>query len=174
MKKEKIPCRLCQKISKTAVFAGAAAILFIISIAHCVKIHSLEKQLEENRVVYVYDMEKLVAVSPALAEVRQNYEAKIAKLSEQVDAAVAKLNTIKDKKAKAEYSEVYLNTLTLKRNDLIEEYQQALNNVGEKINAALVDVANQKKVNAVFSANSISVKTGYVLDITPDVLNAVK
>lgn len=174
MEKEKKLCALCQKIDKTVVFAVIAAILFVISIVHCAKIHSLQQQIEANRFVYVYDVNKLVAMSPNLAAIRQNYDAKIAQLSEQVDAAVDKLNKMKDKKAKAEYSEVYLNSLSLKRNDLIEEYQRALKDAGEKINAALIEVANQKKVNAVFSASAIAVKTGDVVDITNDVLNAVK
>jgi len=174
MKKEKKLCPLCQKINKTIVFAVIAAILFVISIVHCVKIHSLQQQVEANRVVYVYDVGKLVAMSPNLVAIRQNYDAKIAQLSEQVDAAVDKLNNMRDKKAKAEYSEMYLNALTLKRNDLMEEYQQALKDAGEKINAALIEIANQKKVNAVFSANSIALKTGEVVDVTTDVLNAVK
>lgn len=174
MKKEKKLYTLCQKIDKIVVFAVIAAILFVISIVHCAKIHSLQQQIEANRVVYVYDVSKLVAMSPNLVSIRQNYDAKIAQLSEQVDAAVDKLNNMRDKKAKAEYSEVYLNALTLKRNDLIEEYQLALKDAGEKINAALIEVANQKKVNAVFSASAIAVKTGDVVDITNDVLNAVK
>lgn len=160
--------------NKTTAFAGAAAILFIISIAHCVKIHSLENQLKNSRLVYVYDVEKVLASSPQLAEVRQNYEEKINQLSVQVQEAVEKLNKMKDKKAKEEYSEVYLNTLTLKRNDLVEQYQQEMKKVGEKINAALIETANRKNVNAVFFANSIALKTADVDDITQDVINAVK
>ena len=123
---------------------------------------------------YVYDTEKLVKGYTLLAEVQKNFEKQISDLNVKVNEARQKLEKMSDKKAKEEYATVYVSSLSLQRDQLLEQYQNNMKTLNEKVNQALVNVANEKNLPYVLDAKSIVVTTGAVVDVTDDVLKKLQ
>lgn len=159
----------------TLLGCAAFVLLLIIDTVHCFEIESLKEQVEQGNATYVYDVNKIIAGSPVLLELRKSYELQMADLNKQIDAANKKLAGMKDKAAKAEYSEVYLASLKAKRDNAVEAYQASIQSISDKVNNALLSVVDSKGINVVFDVKSIAVKTPKVIDITDEVLqNTIK
>ena len=139
-----IPESYVKKIKehKCGLICGAAfAVLLIIDMVHCSEIEGLKAKvaaLGDTQPVYVYDVKKIVANYGELVAVQQKYAKQLADLNQQVSDAQKKLANMKDKKAKAEFSDVYLSTLNLKRDTLLEDYEKSINALSEKTNEVLL------------------------------------
>ena len=166
------------KVSKGVILGCAAFVLLgVVDAIHCSEIEVLknqveflENQIEQGQKTYVYDVNKVIAGTPSLIEMKKNYELQLADLNNQIDEANKKLEKMKDKAAKAEYSEVYLTSLKVKRDALIENYQTSVQNISDTVNSALLSVVDANGLNVVFDVKSIAVKTAKVIDITDEVL----
>ena len=162
---------------KWQLLGGAAfALLLIIDMVHCGEIEALKAKVSNanSGPIYVYDVKKIVTDSAELNALQQKYAQQLNDLNKQVADAKKKLEKMTDKKAKAEFSDVYLSTLTLKRDNLFEEYDKALNELSERTNAALLKVVEEKGAPVVYDAKAIAVTTPNVIDITREVLQKLQ
>ena len=172
-----------------SIVCAALALLFVLEIVLFCKVNALQNvapQVQVQRVVeqqqpaqkeehvYVYSVDRLVQNYPAVMELRKNFDSKISQLNEKVNEARKKLDDMKDKKAKEEYATVYLSSLTLQRDQLVEQYQKDLSALSQKINQALVDVANEHGLPYVLDAKAVVVTTRMVVDVTDAVLKKLK
>lgn len=133
----------------------------------------LQEQIKLNRYIYIYDLKKIIISYPNLLAKQQEYKSKIEKLSLETEEATQKINKLKKENIKEEFSDVYIKSLLLKRNNLLEEYDQMMNNVTANVNKALEKIINTKDINVVFPADIIKIRSKYVIDITDEVLNNI-
>ena len=150
------------------------ASLLLWNIILTARISAVSKKAEQNKYVYVFDMDKLVANYPAIVEVKRNYDEQILKLTKEVEDAQRKIKNIKDAKVKEDFVSTYFNALVLKRDNLVSSYNNALQTISAKINEKLIEIAKQKNVPAIYNSKSLSVSTPYVVDVTGDVLATLK
>jgi len=160
-------------------FLGSAAfvLLLVIDAVHCSEIEALKAKAAEEKTsapVYVYDVKKIVSDSSELNALQQKYAKQLNELNKQVAEAQKKLEKMKDKKAKAEFSDVYLSTLNLKRDTLFEEYEKAINDLSDRTNTALLKVVEEKGAPVVYDVKAIAVTTPNVIDITGEVLQELQ
>ncbi len=127
------------------------------------------KQLDDNRKIYVFSMEDTV-MALGMLENRRQFEMKVGKLNEEVRAAEKKVKGIKDKAVQSEYSEVYMKSLQIKRDNLIEEYEKQMSDLTKRINSALESIVVEQKLPVVWASKNIAVSTQEVIDITPEVV----
>ena len=137
------------------------------------KYAKLNNLVTQNRNIYVYNMENSLLLA-GMAEENQKFEADMYDLEKEIDAAMEKLKTIKDQKLKEEYQEMYMNSLKIKRDDLIKAHEEFVNNLSKNVGKALVKVANKYKVATIFSTKSIAVTTPYVVDVTPQIVDILR
>lgn len=109
-----------------------------------------------------------------VAEKKKKFEDEAQKLNEEVLAAEKKIKNIKDKDVKADFSDVYLNSLRLKRDNLVEEYQKLLTELSEKVNKGLVEIATEKGASTIFLKSALGIGTDDVIDITPELIAKLK
>ena len=165
-----------KKYQKELILAVAFVVLVVVDCIHCAEIEELKAkvqqnmQKEQNEKVYVYNVNRLISSSPQIVALQQKYKQQMAELDKQIDVAQQKLANMKDKAAKAEFSEAYLGGLSLKRDNLLEEYQKAVAEVSERTNKALLDIVNNNKIPVVYNASIIAVNTTNVVDLTDAVL----
>ncbi len=133
----------------------------------------LQEQIKLNRYIYIYDLKKIIIAYPNLLDKQQEYKSKIEKLSLETEEATQKINQLEKENIKEEFSDVYIKSLLLKRNNLLEEYDQMMNNVTANVNKALEKIINTKDINVVFPADTIKIRSKYVIDITDEVLNNI-
>lgn len=133
----------------------------------------LQQQIKLNRYIYIYDLKKIIIAYPNLLDKQQEYKSKIEKLSLETEEATQKINQLEKENIKEEFSDVYIKSLLLKRNNLLEEYDQMMNNVTANVNKALEKIINTKDINVVFPADTIKIRSKYVIDITDEVLNNI-
>lgn len=148
----------------------ALILLAVSEVVHCFEVEDLKTKVVSMQKTYVYDINRVVANHPDLVALQQNYVNQLADLNKQLENANKKLADIKDKKAKAEFSEVYLSTLTLKRDTLTEQYRESVNIVSDKINKKLSDLVTKRGAGVVYNYSAIAVTTPNVVDITNDIL----
>ncbi|MBR3676808.1 MAG: OmpH family outer membrane protein [Alphaproteobacteria bacterium] len=137
------------------------------------KYDQLNNLVTQNRNIYVYNMENSLLMA-GMADENQQFEADLYALEKDIDTAKKKLNNIKDKKLKQEYQEMYMNSLKIKRDDLIKGHEKFVNTLSKNVGKALVKVANEHNVATIFSARSIAVTTPYVVDVTPQIVEILK
>jgi len=133
----------------------------------------LQQQITENRKVYIYSLEDVLIKIEAI-QIKKKFEQDIMDLNQELVAAEKKIDSIKKADVKADVSDLYLKNLRLKRDELMNNYQKTLEEVTKKINDAVVEVAKEKKVSAVFLKTAIAASTPYVVDITEEVAAHVK
>ena len=133
----------------------------------------LAKRVDDNRKIYVYNMEEtlLAAGIPASS---QQFESDIASLEREVADAQEKIKTLKEAQVKEEFSDMYLRSLKMRRDELINKYSESMQATLDKINKALEDVARENSVHTIFMSNSIAVNTEYVVDITAQVVEKMQ
>jgi len=166
-------------VLKKYMWVILSCILFLLIISNVVlfcSVRALKNTKTETAapIQYVYNAEQLIRNFSALTEVKQVFEKQISVLNTKVNEAREKLDGMKDKKAKEEYATVYLSSLTLQRDQLVEQYQKDLNVLSQKIDQALVDVANENGLPYVFDAKAIVVTTPHVVDVTGAVLKKLQ
>ena len=133
----------------------------------------IRKELEAARMVYVYSLEETMQGVNA-AEKKKKFEEEAIRLNEEVLAAEEKIKNFKDENLKQDFTDVYLNSLRLKRDNLVEEYQKMLEELSNKVNKGLEEIAKEKNANTIFLKSTIAVNTPYVTDITPELIAKLK
>ena len=168
--------RYWKELSIIAIFI----ILTVVDCIHCAEIEELKAkvqqnmQKEQNEKVYVYNVNRLISSSPQIVALQQKYKQQMADLDKQIDVAQQKLSKMKDKAAKAEFSEAYLGGLSLKRDNLLEEYQKAVAEISARTDKTLLDIVNTNKIPVVYNASIIAVNTANVVDLTDVVLQKLQ
>lgn len=122
---------------------------------------------------FVYNMEE-VLMQTGLADENRKFEANMADLEKEIDKAEKKVNSMKDKKLQQEYREMYMKSLTLKRDNLIEEHEKFMKSLLKNINKTLSEVAKKHHVKVIFNNKAVIFSTKYVTNITPLVTAKLK
>lgn len=135
---------------------------------YAVQQEEMAKAIKDNRKIYVYSLEEVLVKIDAL-ESRQQFEEDILKLNEELLEGEKKIKTIKEAKLRADFSDVYLKNLRMKRDELVEKYQSLIEELTQKINKALAEISKEKDVPVVFLRSSIAVSTPYVVDLTDEI-----
>jgi len=173
---------LVLKIGKTQLFAQVVCMivlfvwvigLFYLRSRDTLRIESLETQVIANRKIYVYSLEDVLVKTNMIAK-KQEFETEILKLNQELIDSEKKIESIRSAKVKADFSEMYMNNLRLKRDELSENYKKSIEEITAKINASLENIAREKDVSAIFLKNTIAVSTPYVEDITDEVVKRIK
>ena len=149
------------------------ALLLVANAFSAYKIYTLEKMVVHDSKIYVYSMENVLLLA-GMADENKQHQIELDKLEKEIDAAQKKLNGIKDKKLKQEYSEVYMKSLRLKRDTLIETHEKFMNNLLKNVNRALLAVTEKYKAPTIFAAKSIAVHTPNVVDVTDEISKYLK
>ena len=148
-------------------------VLLAIIIVQSYQIHHIKQQVQNLRGIYVYDLEETLR-GISVDELNREFEFKINILNEEVTSAQEKIASVKDSKLKDDFSDVYLKSLKLKRDTMIKEYTKTLQNITDKINQALADVAREKGGVAIFDKRVVVTNTPAISDITPEVIRRVQ
>lgn len=158
------------KINKYTFLAVMVIILAVLNIYSLIKLHQLNKIVDNT---YVYNMEA-VLMQTGLADENRKFEADMANLEKEIDEAERKVKSMKDKKLQNEYREMYMKSLTLKRDTLVEEHEKFMKSLLKNINKALSEVAREKNMKVILSNKAVVYSTNYVTDITPAVAAKLK
>ncbi len=137
------------------------------------KIHILENVVAHDSMIYIYSMENVLLLA-GMADENKQYQIDLDKLDKEIDAAQKKLNGMKDKKLKQEYSEMYMKSLTLKKDTLTETHDKFMANLLKNVNRALLTVAKKYRAPTIFTAKSIAVQTPNVVDVTDEISKYLK
>ena len=129
-------------------------------------------EIVNNRRIFVCNMEEIYK-QLNVNERNADFELKIAKLDDDVTAAHKKIKNLKNAKVKADFTDVYLNSLVAKRDKMVEEYQNALQDTMAKINQAMAEVATEQKANTIFRSQAVTALTKYTVDVTQEVLKKI-
>ena len=127
------------------------------------------QKIDAGRKIYVFSLDETV-LSLGMLDKKKLFEQKVNRLNDEVRAAEKKLKGIKDQSVRSEYSEVYMKSLQIKRNNLIADYEKEMADFNNRINKALEDVVVEQKLPAVWSAKNVAVATPDVVDITEAVI----
>jgi len=125
------------------------------------------------QMIYVYSLEEAM-IGINAAEEKNKFEEEALRLSDEVAAAEEKIMSIKDKSVQEDFSDVYLNSLRLKRDNLVEEYHKMLEELSNKVNKGLEEIAAEKNTSTIFLKSAIAINTPYVVDVTPELIAKLK
>ena len=133
----------------------------------------IAQRVDYNRRIYVYNMEEtLMAVGIQASS--QKFENDIASLEKEVADAQEKIKTLQEGQVKEDFSEMYLRSLQMRRDELVSKYSETMQKVLDAINGSLEEVARENNVHTIFLSNAIALNTDYVVDLTPQVVAKVK
>ena len=137
------------------------------------KLANIQSVNTSPQMIYVYSLEEAM-VGINAAEEKNKFEQEALRLSDEVTAAEEKIMSIKDKSVQEDFSDVYLNSLRLKRDNLVEEYHKMLEELSNKVNKGLEEIAAEKNAGTIFLKSMIAVNTPYVVDVTPELIAKLK
>lgn len=136
------------------------------------RIMLLENKVESMRYVYVYDLEKTLN-GVKLNDINREFEAKINILNEEVSSAQDKISSLKDAEVKDNFADVYLKSLKLKRDTMIQEYSRTLQNLTDEINEKMTELANEKGAAIILDTNLVAAQTPLVIDVTDEIIKRI-
>lgn len=156
------------------IFLTVLTVLFLTTFVYqAVQNSKFKKQVESlallsarGDIVYVYSPETLVTQSPEIVAMKENYTRKANELTKEIEEAGQKIKNFKNEKVKEDFSDIYLQSLTNKRNELVENYQKQLQDITLKVNQALENVMNANNITAVFDTKVLLGRSNKVIDIT--------
>lgn len=137
------------------------------------KINQLSEQIQSSKKVYVYDLQEALK-GLKIDTLNAEFENRINVLNREVLSAQDKISSLKDYKVKENFSDVYLNSLKMKRDTMINDYNEALQDITMQINDNLVKIAEEKNTPTIFNKQSISAMTKDVEDITQELVDKIK
>lgn len=138
-----------------------------------VEIMYLHKKVEAQGYVYVYDLEQVLK-GVKLDDLNREFEAKISILNDEVMSAQDQISSLKDSKVKDNFSDVYLKSLKLKRDTMMQEYTRAIQNITNEINVKVTELAEERNAVVVFDKHFITVSTPNVVDLTEDLVKRIQ
>ena len=131
------------------------------------------QNITELKKIYVYDLEETLR-GLKLDSMNREFEAKINILNDEVSAAQKKIASLKETKDKDDFSDVYLKSLKLKRDSMLQEYNRTIENLTEDINRTVTEIATEKGASAVFDMRAVATRSDNVEDVTGEVIKRVK
>ncbi|MBQ7632764.1 MAG: hypothetical protein IJS88_01450 [Alphaproteobacteria bacterium] len=172
-----VQLQVTPKVSSGLGFKWFALLMILVLLVGNVfslyQLQQLEKRVSHDSNIYVYSMENVLLLA-GMAEENKEYQIEFDKLAKDIDAAQKKLNSIKDKKLRQEYSEVYMKSLQLKRDTLVETHDKFKADLLKNINRALLAVTEKYNAPTIFYAKSIAVHTPNVVDVTDEISKYLK
>lgn len=137
------------------------------------EINQLQQKLSDAQKIYVYDLQETLR-GLKIDEINAQFEAKVNILNHEVLTAQNKISSLKDANVQADFSDVYLNSLKNKRDDMIKEYNDTLQNITNQINDNLAQIAQEYNAPTIFNKQAVSAFTPNVIDVTPDIINRIQ
>lgn len=134
---------------------------------------NMQNSITQSKKVYVYDLEQTLK-GIKLDEINNEFSNKITLLGNEVTSAQKKIASLTETKDKDDFSEVYLQSLKLKRDNMIAEYNRTLEDITEQVNKTVSKIAEEKGASAVFDKRIVASQNKYVEDITAEVIKRVK
>ena len=134
---------------------------------------AIQAQIAESKKIYVYNLEEVLRKINAI-EAKKQFEDEIIKLNDELLEAEKKIKSLKDAKVKEDFSEVYLNNLRMKRDELVNNYERNIEELTAKINAALSSIAEERNIPTIFVQNAIALNTNFVVDLTDEIVARVQ
>lgn len=135
--------------------------------------NKLQQKLEDAAKVYVYDLQDTLR-GLRVDELNAEFEAKINILNHEVLTAQNKISSLKDANIQADFSDVYLNSLKNKRDTMIKEYNDTLQEITDRINQNLVQIAHEKNTPTIFNKQTIGAFTPDVIDISTEIVQRIQ
>lgn len=160
-------------INKKYLYIFCFVFAFFIIVNMYYKNAVLSQQIEQAQKVYVFSMEDAL-IKLGTVSLKQNFEKEVMALNNELEKNEKKIETIRNAKVRDDFSAVYMDSLKLKRDTLVQNYQKQLADLTEQINKALSEVAKKYDAPTIFNAKSTVVKTSNVTDVTDEVVNIVK
>lgn len=138
---------------------------------------NLQQDIKQNaaqiKKVYVYNLEETLR-GVNLEAMNREFEAKLNVLNDEVSTAQKKISSLKETKDKDDFSDVYLKSLKLKRDTMMQEYNRTLEDLTAQINQTVSEVAKEKNASVIFDIRAIASLTENVEDVTEEVIKKVK
>lgn len=132
-----------------------------------------EQQITNMKKIYVYDVQETLR-GVNLEKLNKDFEAKINIINDEVNLAHEKISSLKETKEKDNFSEVYLKSLKLKRDTMLQDYNQILENLTAEINRIITEIAEEKDTAIIFDKRVTASLTKYVEDVTPEVIKRLE
>lgn len=133
---------------------------------------TLSVELQNSKIVYIYNLESVIA-SSNLVMLKQQFEDKINELAKEVENAQKKIKNMKNSRVKDDFSDLYMKSLKLKRDETVKAYDETMLQATENINVALKEVAQSKGAKIIFNAKALALTSEFTIDVTPEVINLV-
>ena len=158
----------CFWLLVVASLVGICAFIYLL-----ITTINLHQQLNDTRKIYVYDLQETLR-GLKVDELNAQFEAKVNILNHEVLSAQNKISSLKDANIQADFSDVYLNSLKNKRDNMINDYNDTLQRITEQINQNLVHIAQEFNTPTIFNKQAISAFTPNVIDVTPIIVQRIQ
>ena len=136
------------------------------------KYTTLQDEVIANRKIYVYNLEE-VLTKTGIIETKKEFEENLIRLNEELIDGQKRIKSLRDARVKEDFSEIYLNNLRSKRDDLVNHYDNKLDELAGKINKALAELCKEKNIPTVYLNSTVAITTDDVVDITDEVLEKI-
>lgn len=137
------------------------------------RVDDLEEEVAKSRKVYVYNLQEAVVKSD-MVKIKEDFEQKVKDLNKEIEEARKKIQKLEKSNVKKDFAELYLRSLTLKKDTMLKDHERALQGAADDINAALNQIIKEKKIPAIFKVDAIAYSSDNVVDVTPEVINLLK
>ena len=137
------------------------------------RIDNLEDEIAKSRNIYVYNLQEAVLKSDTI-KIKEDFEKDVKALNKEIEEARKKIIKLEKSNVKKDFAELYLRSLTLKKDNMLKDHEKALQKAADDINAALDQIIKQRKIPAIFKADAIAYSSGNVIDLTPEVIKLLK
>ena len=137
------------------------------------RVDNLEEELDKSRKVYVYNLQAAV-VESNMIKIKEDFEKNVEALNKEIDEARKKIQKLEKSNVKKDFAELYLRSLTLKKDNMLKDHKKALQDAADDINAALDKIIKEKKIPAIFKVDAIAYSSDNIVDVTPEVINLLK
>lgn len=134
---------------------------------------ALQDEVNASRKVYVYNLEEILT-KMNLLETKKKFEEDLIKLNDELVNGKEKIEALKNAQVQEDFSEVYLNNLRFKRDELVTHYDKTLDELADKINKALLELCAEKNIPTVFISSAVAIPTENVIDVTNEVLAKIQ
>ena len=133
----------------------------------------LSKNMAQMKKVYVYNLEETLK-GVELEKLNQEFEEKLKILNDEVSIAQEKISSLEDTKDKDTFSDIYLQSLKLKRDTMLQEYNRSLEDLTNQVNQAISQIAKEKDASVILDVRAVASLTENVEDVTDEVIKKVK
>ena len=118
-----------------------------------------------------YERTQQAVAKSDVVKIKENFEKNVRAINKEIEEARKKIQKLEKSKVKKDFAELYMRSLTLKKDNMQKDHEKALQNAVDSINAALDKIMKEKKIPAIFKADAIAYSSGNVIDVTPEVID---